>query len=100
MLDGAGIGVCVQVRLYLIVMYAVKTGQPLHRTGTGMIINAAIDLGPVTGGQQDGLVDAFEVPDGCQGLADTIPGEYDPLAYFYRRRVMVQPEYLERHSKY
>ena len=58
-----------------------------------------IKLGAIAGRQQDGLVDAGSSADRpVSARATSSPVEHDLFANFDRCRVMVQPEYLQRHN--
>ena len=74
--------------------------QPVVEPALAAVVAHYVKLGTVTGGQQHRLVHAFDVADPGQRPADLLPREDDLLANFHTRRVMVQPEYSERHIQW
>ena len=57
-----------------------------------------VDFRAIAGGQYDCLRDAVHDMQLGQGASDTVACKNDLLAYFDRRRVMVQPENKQWHK--
>ena len=73
--------------------------QPVLQSPAARVVRHDVELGAIAGGEQHGFVDAVDGAHGLQRTGDLVPGEYDLLANFDRCRVMVQPEYFERHIR-
>jgi hypothetical protein len=72
--------------------------QPGLQALTPAVAGHHIKLGAIAGGQQHRLIDAIEIHELMQRARNLVSREDDLLANFDRCRVMVQPEYLQRHN--
>ena len=72
--------------------------QPVFEVFTAAVLADDVKLGAVAGRQQHRLIDAIQVVRRSRARATSSPAKDDLLAYFDRCRVMVQPEYLQRHT--
>jgi hypothetical protein len=73
--------------------------QPVLQALAAAIRSHHVEFRAVAGREQHRLVDALDVRQARQGLADLVTREDHLLANFDRCRVMVQPEYLQPHSR-
>jgi hypothetical protein len=73
--------------------------QPVLQAPAARVVRHDVELGAIAGREQHGLVDAVDGAHGLERAGDLLPGEYHLLANFDRCRVMVQPEYFERHGR-
>ena len=74
----------------------VVTGQPPHRLGG--LLGAAVDLGPVAGGDDRGFAYRLAVHQVVQRLGQALGVEGDPLAHLERRSLVVDAEGEQLHA--
>ena len=74
------------------------TMQPLVQLFTAAAVCNDIEFGPIAGRQKDNFVDARKRGHAGECTCNVVSREDDLLANFDRCRVMVQPEYLQRHN--
>ena len=72
--------------------------QPLFESLATTILADDVKLGTVAGRQQDRFIHAIQGSQALEGPRDLVAGKDELLAYFERCRVMVQTEYLQRHT--
>ena len=73
--------------------------QPVLQAPPAVVVRHHVKLGAVAGRQQHGFLHAGDVAHSLQRAGNLFPSEDDLLANFDRCRVMVQPEYFERHIR-
>ena len=88
--DRVGVGMRVQVGLYLVMTDTVKTRQPLYRPGAGMIIDTAVDLGAVAGGENGRFLDFTHARQILEGIGHDFAGKTQLFTQFQWRGGMVQ----------
>jgi hypothetical protein len=72
--------------------------QPLFQSRTTAVLTDDVKLGAVAGRQQDRFIHPIQGSQALKGPRDFVSGKDELLAYFERCRVMVQTEYLQRHT--
>jgi len=72
--------------------------QPGSQLLAATIARHHVKLGSVAGGQQHSFIDAVESHETRERARQVVSREDDLFANFDRCRVMVQPEYLQRHN--
>jgi len=72
--------------------------QPGLQTFTSAVTGHYVELGAITGRQKHRFIDTIELQEVVQRARNLVSREDDLLANFDRCRVMVQPEYLQRHN--
>ena len=73
--------------------------EPVSDRLVGAVLQAKIQVCPVTGREDGRLLDAFAAMQLTQGLGQLLGTEYDPLAHAHRRRLMVHSTGEEGHLK-
>ena len=72
--------------------------QPFLQVFAAPVLADYVKLGPIAGRKQQRFLDAIQCCQALERPRHLIAGESDLLANFDRCRVMVQPEYLQRHT--
>jgi hypothetical protein len=76
---------------------ALVPEQPGAQLVHALVRSIDVELRPVAGREDDRLLHPGEAEQLRKGPAGVFPRKYDLFAYFYRRRDMVQPKYVQRH---
>ena len=91
MLHRRALGMVVEIGGNRLQLQAVKVADPvLDRIHGDVLLDAAVDLGAVAGGQDHRLADPFPLGERTQRAGDNVRTEGEPLADSHRRGLVIE----------